>query len=238
TARRASQVLFHRGIRGLLVCPLPVSRGHLSLQWGKFAAVAFGYSLLRPKLHLFTAAHYRSIITSMRKLRAMGYRRIGMVTAHEMDERMDRMWTAAYRTEMLPQNEAIPIHFYSEMTYWHAPEAEKKTVVKEFLEWYRKYKPDAIITSSSPVFYWLTDAGHRVPEDVAVASATLQEGESLTSGIIEPSPEIGHAAADFLVSMLQRGEYGVPAIPQRVSLEGKWFDGKTIGKNYQAALAE
>jgi len=43
TAKRASQILFSRGIRGLLICPLPTDRGHLSLEWKKFSAVSFGY---------------------------------------------------------------------------------------------------------------------------------------------------------------------------------------------------
>ena len=239
TARRSSQVLLHRGIRGLLLCPLPVSRGHLSLQWEKFAAVSFGYSLLRPKHHLFSAAHYRAIITNMRQLRAMGYRRIGMVTAHEMDERMDRMWTAAYRAEMpvlLPASQAIPIHLYSDPMDFSSTASKKNTEL--FLKWYREYKPEAIITSSSPIAHWLTDAGYSVPKDVAVVSATLQEGEPLWSGIVEASREIGRAAADFLVGMLQRGEYGIPSIAQRVLLEGKWVAGKTIGKKDQLAAVK
>ena len=231
TARRSSQVLLHRGIRGLLLCPLPISRGHLSLQWEKFSAVSFGYSLLRPKLHLFSAAHFRAIITSMRKLRARGYQRIGMVTSYAMDERMDRMWTAAYRAELpkLPQSQAIPIYLYMDGKN-HDSAAARKQIEKAFLKWYRDYKPEAILTSSSPVLTWLKAGGYKVPQDVAVVSAALQEDEPLMSGIAEASRAIGGAAADFLVSMLQRGEHGLPRVPQRVLLEGSWLEGKTIEK--------
>jgi len=232
SARRASQVLLHRGIRGLLLCPLPVSRGHLSLQWERFSAVSFGYSLVRPKLHLFSAAHYRAITTGMRKLRAAGYRRIGMVTSQEVNERMDRMWTAAYRAELprLPQSLQIPIHLYSDDRMRRFP----TTVVKDpkllFLKWYREHKPEAIITSTSPICEWLLEEGYRLPQDVAVIGASLQEGESRWSGIIEASRETGRAAADFLVGMLQRGEYGIPTTPQRVLLEGNWSVGETLGR--------
>ncbi len=238
TARRSSQVLFHRGIRGLLICPLPVSRGHLSLRWEMFSAVSFGYSLLRPSLHLLSTSHYRGLITCMRKLRALGYRRIGMVTSHEMDERMDRMWTASYRTEIhtaSPRGRAFPIYFYSHIEE-SASVASRKEHKKRFMKWFLDHKPDAIVTSASPVASWLTDEGYNVPGDVAVVSATLQEGEPYYSGIIEPSREIGRAAADFVVRMLQHGEYGIPAIPQRVLLEGKWTSGKTTGKGNQSIL--
>ncbi len=223
TAQRSSQVLLHRGIRGLLICPLPVSRGHLSLAWDQFSVVSFGYSLQRPKLHLFSAAHYRSVMTCVRELRALGYRRIGMVAASDMNERMDRMWTAAYQAELPLLSGSRPIPIGLLRVHTKADDRYKQ----QFLKWYRTYKPDAIITPTSPVWEWLTEEGYRVPEDVAVACASLQKEEHL-SGVVEASRETGRAAADFLVSMLQRGEYGVPSISQRVLLEGKWFAGNTI----------
>ena len=231
SARRASQVLLHRGIRGLLLCPLPVSRGHLSLQWERFSAVSFGYSLVRPKLHLFSAAHYRAITTGMRKLRAAGYRRIGMVTSQEVNERMDRMWTAAYRAELpqSPKSQDIPIHLYSDGKNNDTPAARKQNE-KDFLKWYRKHKPEVILTSSSPITEWLKAGGHSVPKDVTVVAATLQDGEPTLTGVVEASRDIGAAAADFLVGMLQRGEHGVPKVPQRVLLEGNWQEGTTVGR--------
>lgn len=234
TARRASQVLLNRGIRGLLICPLEISRGHLSLQWEKFSALSFGYSLVRPKLHLFSAAHYRAIITCMRELRAMGYRRIGMVTSYDMNQRMDRMWTAAYNAEVpaLPQGKSIPILLLGE--HPRSSHMLDASYHPQVWKWYRTYKPDAIITPTVPVYEWLTEEGVRVPKDVAVVNASIHQGEHV-SGLVEPSREIGRAAADFLVGMLQRGEYGVPSTPQRVLLEGTWFAGKTTGKPRQMA---
>jgi len=234
SARRASQVLLHRGIRGLLICPLPISRGHLSLQWDKFSAVTFGYSLVRPKLHLFSAAHFRAMITGMRKLRSLGYRRIGMVTAHDMNERMDRMWTAAYRSELpsLPRGKALPICLLGAGSRSPA-DGEYKQIV---LKWYRANKPEAIITPTVPVFEWLTEEGYSMPKDVAVVSMSLQK-EDRTPGMVEASQGIGSAAADFLASMLQRGEYGVPSTAQRVLLEGKWFAGENAELKTQPALA-
>jgi DNA-binding LacI/PurR family transcriptional regulator len=225
TARRSSQILLNRGIRGLLICPLPISRGHLSLKWEQFAAVSFGYSLLRPKLHLFSAAHYRSMITCLRKLRKMGYQRIGMVSAEDMDERMDRLWTAAYRTELplLPESQDIPISLLKGRSG-----ISDKGFKQQFLKWYRTHKPEAIITPTSPVMEWLLEEGYRIPDEVSVVNASLQL-ESPLSGLLEASCETGAAAASFLVSMLQRGEYGLPAIPQRVLLEGRWWPGDTLG---------
>ena len=228
TARRSSQVLLHRGIRGLLICPLAISRGHLSLQWDKFSAVSFGYSLLRPKLHLFSAAHYRAMIAGMRKLRAGGYRRIGMVTSHEMNERMDRMWTAAYRAELPASTKGqIPICLLGASS--RSSDNSDHGFKTAFIKWYRTHKPEAIISPTIPAYEWLTEEGYHVPKEVTVISASLHK-EGPVTGIVEPSRAIGRAAADFLVGMLQRGEYGVPANPQRVLLEGDWYAGRTFSR--------
>ena len=233
TARRSSQVLLHRGIRGLLICPLPISRGHLSLQWKNFAAVTFGYSLVRPRLHLFSAAHYRAVVTAMRKMRVLGYRRIGMVASYDMNQRMDGMWTAAYQAELptTTRSETIPVCLLGEDGRGDVNGEYKKRLLK----WYRAHKPDAIISPTVPVYEWLMEEGYHIPKDVAVVSASLHE-EGAVSGIVEAARETGRAAADFLVSMLQRGEYGVPATPQRVLLEGKWHDGKTTTAHHPLVL--
>ena len=227
TGHRASQVLLHRGIRGLLICPLEISRGHLSLEWEKFSAVSFGYSLVRPPVHLFSAAHYRAMITGMRKLRALGYRRIGLVTSHQVNERMDRIWTSAFLGELatLPQSQTIPICLFEDPL--SSTSAKRGGEKHTLLRWFREQRPEAIITPSTPVFEWLTEEGYHVPQDVAVVSLTLNT-EDLVTGIVESALETGRAAANFLTGMLQRGEYGIPTIAQRVLLEGNWYPGKTV----------
>ena len=230
TARRASQVLLHRGVRGLLLCPLAASRGHLSLQWDKFSAVSFGYSLLRPKLHLFSAAHFRAVITCLRQLRAKGYQRIGMVISHAMDARLDYLWTAAYRSAlpMLPSRQTLPIYFYWDGRKGDALGSAQPSE-KMFLKWYETHRPEAIVTSAAAtVSRWLRTGGYQVPQNVALANPALQEKEPLVAGVMEASREIGRAAADFLVGMMQRGEQGIPHAPQRVLLEGSWREGTTV----------
>ena len=105
----------------------------------------------------------------MRKLRARGYRRIGLLTSYSLDERMDRMWTAAYPgIPKLPESQAIPIHLYMDGKEYASPAVWKRTG-EMAVKWYRDYKPDAILTTAfSSLLGWLTAAGYRVPQDVAV----------------------------------------------------------------------
>jgi hypothetical protein len=47
------------------------------------------------------------------------------------------------------------------------------------------------------------------------------------SGVYQNGPEIGVAAADALVAMLQRNERGVPRFPRALLIEGSWAQGTT-----------
>jgi DNA-binding LacI/PurR family transcriptional regulator len=229
TARRASQILHNRGIRGLLICPLPVSHGHLSLEWRHFTTVAFGYTLFRPEFTFVTAAHYHNIQTCFRKLHLTGSHQIGLILPKLMDDRMHKIWTAAYYASMTESNrkKAPPIF------YIRGEESQKKA----FLKWFAAHRPDAIISFWSVYMEYLREIGIRVPEDVSFVHPALQESSREMTGIIEASVEIGRAGANYLVSMLQRGEYGVPAMPHQILLKGAWNPGRTAKKAAFATVA-
>jgi LacI family transcriptional regulator len=229
TARRASQILHNRGIRGLLICPLPVSHGHLSLEWSHFTTVAFGYTLFRPEFNFVTAAHYHNIQTCFRKLYLNGSQQVGLILPKLMDDRMHQIWTAAYYAAMTKSNrkKAPPIFYLR----------EGDTQKKAFLKWFASYRPDAIITFWDIYIEYLREIGIRVPEDVSFVHPALQESSKEMTGIVEASVEIGRAGADYLVSMLQRGEYGVPALPHQILLKGYWNPGTTAKKAVSAKAA-
>jgi DNA-binding LacI/PurR family transcriptional regulator len=146
------------------------------------------------------------------------------------------MWTAAYRSELptTTRGKEIPICLLKTRAGNAANHDDGYK--QQVLKWFRTHKPEAIVTPTIPVVEWLTEEGYQVPKDVAVVCMSLHY-EGITTGIIEASREIGCAAANFLVSMLQRGEYGIPSLPQRVLMEGTWYTAKPTGKPNLAALA-
>jgi LacI family repressor for deo operon, udp, cdd, tsx, nupC, and nupG len=222
--RRATQVLVSRGIRGLLICPLQVSSGHLNLEWQRFCVMTFGYSLARPQFHLATSSHYQAGITALRQLEALGYHRIGLAISLDFDERMNRMWTAAYRMTLSPSDALEPFYFADRGVL------TRRAAAPLFIEWFKKVRPEAIIATAGPVVHWLRQAGYKIPADVGLVECNLQETETDRSGVVEASREIGRAAGHHLAAMLQRGEYGVPLQPQRLLIDGAWRDGPTTRK--------
>lgn len=224
STRRIAQILHSRGIRGLLIPPLPTFEARLDLPLEEFASVTFGYTLARPVLHRVTTSHYQNMQTCLRRLHGLGYRRPGYVIWDEISKRVHELWTAAYRTPPFAGE-------WGEVPILHL--ARNPTTFSDanrdiFLKWVKTHRPDAVLVVDRHILDWLTGAGYRVPEDIAYVSPSLQESNPDHAGVFEPSLEVGKAGGDFLAGMLARGESGLPEMPRRLLLDGIWQFGKTV----------
>jgi LacI family transcriptional regulator len=222
TARRATQVLQSRGVRGLIVAPLPVAHGNLALGWDKFSAVALGYSLTQPQLHIVMNHQFRNMRHLVQQLHRLGYRRIGFAMPATTDERVDHNYLGGF---WIAQKELPPAS--ARLAPWLAVTFAEAG----FQTWVRRARPDAVITSASwahQVIAWLAADGHQVPRDVGVAVASIPYGDRVISGMDENVRAVGAMAVNTLVGMIHRNETGVPSIPWRILAEGTWFQGETV----------
>lgn len=215
---RASQILRTRNILGLIVAPLPRAGSMLKLDWAEFSAVAIGYSLVTPALHVVSAHQYRCIRLAVQELRARGYRRIGLVMLSASDDRVDHNWQAGLLIEQsrMSSGERLPPLL---LATWNE---------REFATWMEQVRPDAIITKLGEVVPALHAMGLKPPEGlglVYLGDAHPGEGHS---GVNENPQQVGVAALDFVVGMLHRNERGEPAVPHRLLIDGVWIDGTTV----------
>ena len=224
TAARASRILCARGIRGLIIAPLPHARGHLSLDWKHFATASIGYTLWQPNLHRAVEHQSHAIILAMRQLKRLGYRRIGLAVPAQYDRRVDHNWLAGYDVYQynLPPQDRVPALVTDD---WNQI---------TFLRWFRKYRPDVIIGLNLILIKWLRHAGKFTPEHVGFVNV-----DSLASpgaaAIDRNGDLVGAAAVDLVVEQLHHNELGIPATPKTVMVETRWVDGNTI-RNRRAVV--
>lgn len=215
---RASQILRARNIAGVLLAPQPNFGMSVELDWPAFSAATIGYTLAQPSLHMIGLHQYRSIRLAVRELLARGHRRIGLVLLEANDARVDHNWLAGYLVaqQAMPPKARLP-HLF--VPAWDGA---------AFAGWFRRHRPDAIITKSPEVLPALAKLGVAVPDDVGVAFLTLPRINGEFSGVDENPQVVGAAAADYIAGMIHRNERGIPAMPQRVLIEGSWIDGRTV----------
>ncbi len=219
TQKRASQILRARGISGLIIAPQPRAKMRIRLNWEDFSAVAMGYTLAWPPLHIVTNHQFHSTLTTVRRVRAHGYRRVGLVIDHLHDSRIDHGWTGGFLAmqQYWPSKERIPIFSCAKFT------------PARLNAWIRRYRPDVIVGHG-----WLVKVveklGYRIPEEIGMASLGLDSNQKgqVYSGVDEHPRISGVQAVDLLVGMIRRGERGFPEVPQRVLTQSSWIEGKTL----------
>lgn len=217
TPARMSKILWTRGIQGLLLPPQE-ELTELDLDWKKFSAVTFGYTLLRPRLHMVSNHEYRTMGALFSELVSRHYKRIGLVDLELHDERVDHNWSAAYSVEQqrLPAKNRLPPLL---LRKWDSP---------AFLTWMERHRPDVVVTKLPEVLRTLKTAGISVPGEIGVAFHSLDEKTQNLSGMKKNSFQIGVMAMDLLIDMIHRSERGLPARPSLLMVEGAWSEGSTV----------
>jgi LacI family transcriptional regulator len=215
-AARLGDILYTRGIVGLLIAPLPEPAA-LDLQWSRFAAAAVAYTLTAPRLHRAADNHCAAARVAVARLHATGRRRIGLALSANYDRRVHGLWSAGYLWQTHEEGIADPALLH------RPPELAENALVA----WARSARPDAIIGTDPRLPGWLRGAGYQLPEDVAFAGLDLAAPDGSIAGIYQDAAGIGACAVDLLAGQLLRHERGVPEKPRTLIVDGRWHDGAT-----------
>ncbi|CAM2978602.1 LacI family DNA-binding transcriptional regulator [Rariglobus hedericola] len=209
------RVLFNRGIRGVIVAPMPLDLLPLHIDWNRHTAIAIGHSFQQVVIHRVANAHFSGLMTAHRELRASGRTSIGCVLHKDEDERSLHFWqAAALCAPRLYGGRVIPPLMIG-----------KEPGEAAFNQWFDEHKPDAVIGNNpDPVVGWLRRRRVRVPAEVGYASMDLPQGAKFP-GVRQAWLGIFTTAIDQLAGELARNEFGLPATPRTTLIEGQWVAG-------------
>lgn len=220
TAPRLSGILTARGITGIVLLPFPQYTNTIELDWPEFACGAIGHSVAEP-LHRVCPHQYRDLNTALHAVRALGYRRPGLVLNPDLDRRVEHYYLAAYLYDQYskPGSDALAPLLFTD------GEAQ-------FLEWFDRNRPDVLLLSQPPparadVQAWLGAKRLRCPRDYGLALLDLPLDDAHTSGIRQAYGAVAAAALDVVAGQISRGERGRRARPQITKIEGEWRAGNT-----------
>ncbi len=217
---RLGDILYNRGINGVLIAPLR-EPGTLSLQWERFAAATVAHTLITPRLHSANDNHVASARVCVARMHAANRRRIGFALSAKLDHRVADLWSAGYLLETFEEGLADP-------KLLHRPEEYVDEAT--FIRWVKKAKPDGVIGTNRQIPEWLKTAGFRVPQDIAYANLDLASTDGEFAGIFQDARAIGAGAIDMIAGQLLRHERGVPEKPKTNIIDGHWIDGATMPK--------
>ncbi len=225
--RRALQrIIETRGIRGLLLTPSERARSYGDfLKWDQLSVVAIAATVLEPHFHRVLPAHLANIYLALEKLRALGYKRIGLAMHVDMLLRAAQVYSAALLWDAHSRGEKpIP------------PFQAEDRGLSGLKQWAIEHSPDVILGTDSQQVTAAIEP--QLPETMrgAVGLVSLDYiSDKRIAGVDQRAEFVGATGFDLVVSQLQRGECGVPEVPTLTSLEGVWVSGLSVrGKRVRA----
>lgn len=199
-----SRVLFHRGVQGLLFGPSEKRQEFTGWDWSRFAAVSLGALCHRPAMHAVSMDYFHGASSACERLFEAGRKRLALLVDSHLQNRTGNLWLGGYAAGVLAA---------------HAPLTCPDSILSAphaLPAWLKKEKIDAILTIHS----------HLAPvlEKSEIDTVYLnQEGAGLPFPHYHlPYADIGREGVRLLHHALLRQEFGLPAEPKRVSLQGAW----------------
>ncbi len=217
-SKRLDKILRARGIRGVIVLPLPEGETALdAFPWEHYAPATLGHSLLSPEIHRSASDQFRNGWMAMENIRRLGYRRPGLI---------------------IPPGTDLRTHFHFPAAYFAFPRAHPEIKVcptfpfgaaadsAEFPKWMKKVKPDVLLAHGD-IRASLAPLGLRIPADIGFVNLNLLDSDAGVSGI-DPLPAlVGAGVVDIVVARLHRAEFGLPSHSRTLLITGEWVEGKT-----------
>jgi DNA-binding LacI/PurR family transcriptional regulator len=221
TPQRLHQILSARGIRAILLPPHAKEPDWGDFPWRNYFVVRFGRPPHAPLTHFVTADQTENTAMAFEKILERGYRRIGFVTREAHMRVKGHLSEAGYLIAQCMVDEELRLPVCS---VFGTKGAERE---KLLAAWVKHHRPDAIFTDVPALPGLLEKIGLRVPEDVAVAAATVLDS-GIDAGINPQSEEIGRVAVLLLSSLIQDAAPGLPPICRQMLVEGSWVDGTSL----------
>lgn len=224
--RRLLQILNSRGIRGLLILPLPVDVNLADLEVDHLACATVDLSDNLPPISHALPDYFRHTQTAARRLEQYGLKRIGFCTKQSELKGFARYHVASYLEwqQHLPPEARLAIHVDE------VPDGRLQGNRDAFLQWVERECPDAVISNDVRFYQWMISAGIDVPGEIGFATLTREDGNVNLAGIDQQQARVGAAAMDLVVGHIYRNEYGVPETHATVFIDGLWRDGASVRK--------
>lgn len=216
---RLESILKARSIRGILVAPLRKSElDWTSFSWKDFAAVRFGRTIPHPETHFVSSAQINNTILAFNKTRDLGYQRIGLAC-----EWLNFRYFGigfSWAQQNLSKEQQLPA-----LSLENADSFEQNQ--QRVHDWVKKTKPDAIITDSANFPLMLENLGYRIPEDIGLATTTVND-TPINAGIDQKPYNMGCAAIRQVVALLSENNLGLPETRDETLIGGIWVDGSML----------
>jgi len=221
--KRLNKILHARSIRGIIIVGL-MKENRLPSSFlptaKEFHSVVTGVRTHEPTLSFACTDHHALALKAFEHALRLGYKRPALVLDHEIDRLVDGRFSSGARIaqQQLPKARQIePFHLVTE--------ARKKPSL--FRDWFRREKPDLILTLYNVVREWLEEMKLNVPRDVGLIQLEWRRDYPEWTGMDQHNDMVGAAAVEMVINMIHNHPPGIPDFPLATLIGNSWVPGQT-----------
>jgi LacI family transcriptional regulator len=219
--REFTRMLYHRGFCGVIIGIVEVPDSIIyRLDLSNFSVVCQGGHFHEERYHRVREDFFGGIRMAWDRLRAAGYVRIGIAPCRHPQHYLDddqRLGAALACLEESPKKRRIP------------PFVGLHQDGQGFVEWVRRWRPEAVIGFNSFHYRLMIEAGMRIPEEIGYAQMIVEPGSESTaiSGIVSTREPSCRSTLSLLDQLIRNRIRGLPEYPTTVQIESQWHPGTT-----------
>jgi LacI family transcriptional regulator len=222
TPKRLEKILHARGIEAVMVSPQSSRLLCAEVDYTPFAAVAFGYAMREPALHMCAGNMILGIQGAAEELKTRGYRRIGVAVTKWIVDRSQFGYSGGlfhFQQSVAPEDR-VPLLLLSHNRIERG--------FAEFARWMEENRPDALISFDTHVPGWLERLGLQVPRDIGFVVHDWTPAMAGYAGIYQRRDHLAASAVDLIVTQLSQHERGVPAVARQIMIPPLWVSGPSV----------
>ena len=219
---RLREILLARGVRGIVLMPLPVGLHEIAFDFENFAAATIGYSLGSPVLHRVANDTQANVHIALRHFEKHGYRRVGLIMADDANRRMLCQYTSAadsydrfYSRGMRVRQLILPDERFT------------NTDLRKILGWIARHRLQGICSSAELLHRRLIESGAIIPADFGYLHLHRLGADPRITCVDQLRDYIGRKAIDLVTAMIQRNETFPTTHPQIILTPSELIEGGT-----------
>ena len=224
TEKSLFDILKARGIKGGIIVGL-MSDNDLGDKfnsiWRNFKFVVTGVKTLNPVLPFTCSDQFLLAYHATKIAISRGYRRPALVLDSAIDKLIEGRFTGGFLRAQLALDKKDRID-----PFFNVRQAKSNRQI--FYDFYKKAKPDCILSLYNGTRDWLEDMGIRAPENIGLIQLEWREQESDWSGMNQRNDLVGEAAVEKLSQMLASANPAEEYIKTATMISPEWVESKTL----------
>lgn len=220
---RCSEVLFNRGVDGVILTNILSEEILSEFTWSHFSVVSFLQENYFVPFDLVREHYFRSFFDTWHIGFKRGHRRIGAVLPSSHNSRQNDTLASVSDHFHAQIPEAVP-----DLIQVPAADGSRHHYEKEVVEWFEQYRPTLVIGKNEGVYHFLKSYGFRCPQDFQFVAVRRGFAFSEISGFDLDYSLLAECLLEKITNKILKRRRGSTGHPIITLIPSQWNEGETL----------